>query len=72
LEDNSEDVFSLFTTFHDIDVFQIFYILQVDFIPTYLQVQSFDSQQSRKMYVHESQFVLKTTSTQIFFIQFFF
>jgi hypothetical protein len=63
LEENFEDVFSLFTTLQDIDVLQKIYILQVDFVPIYLQVQSFDSQQVGDMDVHESQFVSKTTST---------
>jgi hypothetical protein len=38
LEEKFKDLFSLFINFHDIDVFQIFYILQVDFVSTYLQV----------------------------------
>ncbi len=63
LEDNFKEVFSLFTTLHDIHVLYIFYILQVNFVPTCFQVQSFDSQQNAKIDVHESQFVLKTTST---------
>jgi hypothetical protein len=72
LEENSKHVFSLSTTFHDIHVFQIFYILQVDFVPIYYHVQSFDSQQGGEMYVHKSQFILKTTSTQLLSIQFLF
>jgi hypothetical protein len=36
LKENSKEVFSLFTTLHDIDVLKIFYILQVDFVPTCL------------------------------------
>ncbi len=53
LKENFVKVFSLFTSHHDIDVLQIFYILQVDFVPTCLQVQSFDSQQGRNMDVHD-------------------
>jgi hypothetical protein len=36
LEENYEEVFSLFTTLHDIDILYIFYIPQVNFVPTYL------------------------------------
>jgi hypothetical protein len=63
LKENYEEVFSLFITLHNIDVLQIFYILQVDFVPICLHVQSFDSQQGRNMDVHESQFVPKPTFT---------
>jgi hypothetical protein len=49
IEENFEEVFSLFKTLQDINVFQIFYILQVDFGPTCLQEQSFDSQQGKNM-----------------------
>jgi hypothetical protein len=63
LEENFEEVFSLFTTLHDIDVLQKNYILQVDFVFTCLQVQNFDSQQGKNMDVHESQFVPKTIFT---------
>jgi hypothetical protein len=35
-EENFEKVFSLFTTFHDIDVLYFFCILQVNFVPTCL------------------------------------
>jgi hypothetical protein len=48
VEKASKEVFSLFTTLHDINVLQSFCILQVDFFPTCLQVQNFDSQQSRE------------------------
>jgi hypothetical protein len=72
VEKTFKEVFSLFTTLHDINVLQFFYILQVDFVPTCLQVQSFDSQQGKDMDVHESQFVPKTTSTHVHSIQFFF
>ncbi len=72
LEENSKELFSLFTTFHDIDVLQIFYIIQVDFVSTCLQMQNFDSEQGKDMDVHEFQFVLKTTFTQVPSIQFFF
>jgi hypothetical protein len=72
IEKNYEEVFSLFKTLQDIGVFQIFYILQVYFEPTCLQVQSFDLQQGKDMDVHESQLVLKATSTQVHYIQFFF
>jgi hypothetical protein len=36
LEENFEEVFSLFTILHDIDVLQKIYILQVDFVFTCL------------------------------------
>jgi hypothetical protein len=71
-EKDFEEVFSLFTTLNDIHVLTIFCIPQVNFVPTCLQVQSFDSQQGVEMDVHESQFVLETTSTHVFVIQFFF
>jgi hypothetical protein len=61
LEENFKELFSLFTTFRDIDVLQIFYNIQVDFVPTCLQMQNFDSQQGKDMDAHEFQFVLKTT-----------
>jgi hypothetical protein len=51
---------------------QFLNIIQVDFVPTCLQMQNFDSQQGKDMDVHESQFVLRTTFTQVPSIQFFF
>jgi len=69
LEDNYEEIFSLFTTLHDIVVLQIVCILQVDFFPTCLQVRSFDSQQDG--YIHESQYVLETTSSLVHSINFY-
>jgi hypothetical protein len=43
--------------------FNIFSILQINFVPICLKVESFNSQQGAEMDVHESQFVLETTST---------
>lgn len=63
---------SLFSTLHDIVVLQIFCILQVDFVPTCPQVQSFDSQPSGDMDVHESKYVVETTFTSIYSIPCFF
>jgi hypothetical protein len=62
-EENFEEVFLVFTILNDIDVLQYFWILQIDFVPTCLQVQNFDLQQSEDMDVIESQIVLETTST---------
>jgi hypothetical protein len=71
LEAISEKVFSLFSTFHDIVVLQIICVLQVDFVPTCAQVQSFDSQPNGDMDVHESQYVVETTFTSNHSIQCF-
>jgi hypothetical protein len=65
LEENFEKVFSRFITIHDYDVLYFFWILLVDFIPTCLQLQNFDSQQGGNMDVNEFQFVPKTSSTYV-------
>jgi hypothetical protein len=62
----------IISTFHDIVVLQIFGILQVDFVPTCAQVQSFDSQPSGNMDVHEFQYAVETTFTSVHSIQCFF
>jgi hypothetical protein len=72
LEEIFEELFSLFSTLHDIVVLQIFCILQVDFVPTCAQVQSFDTRPSGNMDVHESQYVVETTLTSIYSIPCFF
>jgi hypothetical protein len=72
LEEIFEEVFSLLSTLHDIVVLQFFCILQVDFVPICAQVQSFDSQPSGDMDVHESQYVVETTFTWIYSIPCFF
>lgn len=52
IKKNWRGIFTI-TTLHDIVVLHIFCILQVDFVPICLQVQSFYSQQNKYMDVHE-------------------